>query len=83
MTNDPKLALRDNLLRLVPQCPVEQLNPPDCPLYAVRRAQPARRLQWFDALTEDDLAYLSAYHCVCAQIKMEARQILRATDNHG
>ena len=73
MPAEPKIILRNELLNVVPQCPVEQSNPPDCPLYAVRKAKPARRLQWFDALTEDDLSYLSAYHCICARIKMESR----------
>ncbi len=72
-TEKPKTALRDNLLSLVQQCPVEQANPDDCPLFAVRKAGPARRLRWFNDLTEDDLVYLNAYHCVCAQLKMESR----------
>jgi hypothetical protein len=73
MPEQPKTALRDNLLSLVPHCPVEQSNPPDCPLFTVRKAGPAKRLRWFNELTEADLVYLSAYHCVCAQIKMESR----------
>lgn len=74
MTEQPKTALRDNLLSLVQHCPVELSNPADCPLFAVRKAGPARRLQWFNNLSEDDMVYLNAYHCVCARIKMETRR---------
>jgi hypothetical protein len=73
MTDQPKMVLRDNLLRLVQQCPVELSNPEDCPLFAVRQALPARRLRWFNDLTEDDLVYLNTYHCICAQLKIQSR----------
>ena len=67
------MVLRDNLLRLVQQCPVELSNPEDCPLFAVRQARPARRLRWFNDLTEDDLVYLNTYHCICAHLKIQSR----------
>jgi hypothetical protein len=73
MSEQSKMALRDNALSLARYCPVEQSNPDDCPLFAVRKLKPARRRQWFDILTEDDLSYLNAYHSVCARIKMESR----------
>ena len=74
MTKQPKTALRNNLLSLVRRCPVELSNPKDCPLFGIRKLGPARRLRWFDDLTKDDLAYLNAYHCVCAQLKMESKK---------
>jgi hypothetical protein len=30
----------------------------------------ANRLQWFEALSEDDLDYLAAYHQVCLGVKL-------------
>jgi hypothetical protein len=72
MSEQPKTALRDNLLSLVQRCPVELSNPKDCPLFGIRKLGPARRLRWFNDLTEDDLVYLNAYHCICAQVKMES-----------
>jgi hypothetical protein len=30
-------------------------------------------LQWFDALDEDDLAYLATYHHICLTTKVESR----------
>jgi len=74
MTEPPKTALRDNLLSLAGNCPVERSNPEDCPLFAIRKLGPAKRLQWFNDLPKDDLAYLNAYHCVCARIKLESRR---------
>ena len=73
MGEQPKTALRDNLLGLFKHCPVELSNPEDCPLFAVRKAGPTRRLRWFNDLTEDDLVYLNAYHCICAQLKLQSR----------
>jgi hypothetical protein len=72
-TEQPKSALRDNLSCLIQQCPVDLSNPEDCPLFAVRKAGPTRRLRWFNDLTEDDLVYLNNYHCICAQLKIQSR----------
>ena len=30
---------------------------------------------WFDALSEDDLAYLTAYHHVCSNTKLTAKEV--------
>ena len=30
-------------------------------------------LMWFDALSEDDLSYLTAYHHVCMNTKLAAK----------
>lgn len=32
----------------------------------------AERLQWFNALTEEDLEYLAAYHHVCLKVGLES-----------
>jgi len=73
MSEQPKTALRDNLLSLVRRCPVEVSNPKDCPLFGIRKLGPTRHLRWFNNLTEDDLVYLNAYHCICAQLKLQSR----------
>jgi len=67
-----KTALRNNALRLAKHCPVDQTNPDDCPLHGVRQQGPARSCQWINALTGDDLGYLSAYHAICERIRRES-----------
>jgi len=73
MSEQHKTVLRDNLLSLAVQCPMERANPVDCPLFDVRKLDPSKGRQWFKGLTRDDLVYLNAYHCVCAQLRMESR----------
>jgi len=65
-----KDELRASLLSLAKNCPVDECNPKDCPLYSLRKMEPMQRLQWFNALTEDDLVYLATYHHVCMDIKV-------------
>jgi hypothetical protein len=72
MTAKQQMTLRDNLRGLAVHCPVDRSNPEDCPLCGIRKIGPARQLRWFNDLTEDDLVYLNTYHCICAQVKMEA-----------
>ncbi len=64
--------LQANLLKLLQACPFDDTNPQDCPLFPLREMRPTRRLRWFDALTEDDLGYLAAYHHVCFTIRVES-----------
>jgi len=65
-----KSELRANVLALAEACPVENCNPTDCPLYQLRQKKYTARLAWFNALSEDDLAYLAAYHDVCLNLKL-------------
>jgi hypothetical protein len=65
-----KGELRANLLSLTETCPVDECNPEDCPLYLLRKMKPQQRLQWFNALDEDDLVYLATYHHICMDIKV-------------
>jgi hypothetical protein len=64
--------LRANLLELVEACPFHRSNPEDCPLFPLRKMRPARRLQWFNALSQDDLDYLASYHHVCLNVQLES-----------
>lgn len=57
--------LRREMSGLLDRCPVEDLNPEDCPLFKVRRLDRASRRRWFDALSTEDLRYLAAYHYTC------------------
>ena len=67
-----KRDLRANLLQISEACPFHLANPGDCPLFPLRRMGPTKRLQWVNALSESDLAYLATYHRVCLRIKVES-----------
>jgi hypothetical protein len=62
--------LRASLLELINVCPVEQCNPADCPLFMLRKMNPAQRLQWFASLSQADLEYLANYHYACMNIRL-------------
>ncbi len=72
MPDEQKKELRANLLELTEACPFHDANPEDCPLFRLRKMKPGERLEWFNALTEKDLAYLAAYHRVCFTTKVDA-----------
>ena len=61
--------LRANLLKLSEGCPFHLANPEDCPLFALRRMKPAKRLEWINALSGNDLVYLATYHRVCLRMR--------------
>lgn len=69
-TEQVRSELRDTILDLAMNCPVEYCNPDDCPLFRVRQLDLPARLVWFRSLTDEDLAYLHAYHCVCMRNKL-------------
>ena len=58
-------ALLAQVLSLSRSCPFHRCNPPDCPLYEVRKLKRAERVKWLSALAESDLSYLIAYHSIC------------------
>ena len=68
-----KDELRDSLFSLTKACPVENCNPQDCPLFAVRKMNPSKRLEWFNALSMDGLSYLAAYHHICMGRKLSSK----------
>jgi hypothetical protein len=67
-----KEELRVNLLTLAEACPLDPCNPEDCPLFALRQMKPGERLQWFNALGEEDLEYLASYHHICLTTKLHS-----------
>jgi hypothetical protein len=72
MSDEQKKTLRANLLELTEACPFHHSNPEDCPLFLLRKMKPRKRLQWFNALPENDLVYLASYHRVCFTTKVES-----------
>jgi hypothetical protein len=64
-----KDELRASLRSLVKFCPVDESNPQDCPLHLLRQMERPRRLEWINALNEDELVYLAAYHQYCLNTK--------------
>ena len=73
--NDP---LRASLISLAERCPVVERNPEDCPLFRVRKMKPAARLKWLEALSEDDLDFIAAYHHVCMKVKLAENRVIKA-----
>ena len=61
-------------MELLDNCPAELCDPEDCPLYQVRQLNYPRRIEWFKALTTEDLEYLAAYHHVSMKLKLQAQQ---------
>lgn len=70
-----KDELRVNLISLTEACPLDKCDAEDCPLYALRKMKPRQRLQWFNALTEDDLIYLATYHHICLTTKLALKEL--------
>jgi hypothetical protein len=67
--------LRAGLLELINVCPVNQDNPADCPLFALRKMGRRQRLHWVAALERADLEYLATYHNVCMSVRLNARRL--------
>ena len=70
LINHLDIELREALLPLAVGCPLDQSNPKDCPLYSVRKMHPAQQSHWFNALHNDGLSYLAAYHAICLHTKL-------------
>lgn len=68
-----KDELRANLLELAEACPFHLVNPEDCPLFPLRKMEPRKRLQWLNALSKCDLAYLTTYHRVCLSVRVKSK----------
>ncbi len=68
---EPNKGLRDDLWELAVSCPFDHSNPDDCPLFPLRKMRPKKRVLWLNALSEEDLGYLVAYHRVCLSIRVD------------
>ena len=67
---NPLLA---GVIPLAKSCPVDRVPPEDCPLHALRPLKRTQQRQWFAALKEDEIAYLTAYCHVCAEGKLAGK----------
>jgi len=72
LSDKQKKELRAAVLELAECCPVTQCNPNDCPLFSLRKMTRRKRLQCLNALAEDDVAFLVAYHHICLTTKVES-----------
>jgi len=54
--------LRAEVISLGQFCPIDECNPEDCPLYDFRRLKHPEQMLWLNGLSQDELAYLIAYH---------------------
>ena len=72
MDAQKRTELQDNILNLASNCPMEHCNPADCPLYNVRKMELPGRLEWLNALSDEDLIYLNSYHFVCTKTKLDS-----------
>ena len=69
-----KDKLRAEVFSLAESCPIDECNPEDCPMYNFRKLKHPQRLHWLNALSQEELAYLIAYHDIC----LNARLALKA-----
>ena len=74
MPQHHRAKLLDSIRQLAKGCPVDQSNPADCPLFAIRQLNRTQRMKLFHTLTDDDLSYLASYHCICMEIKLRAHK---------
>jgi hypothetical protein len=73
-------VLRNSLLELANVCPVEQRNPADCPLFALRKLAHRQRLQWISALDQIDMEYLVAPEKPFYRLAQQKRSSVRANN---
>jgi len=50
-------------------CPIERMNPPNCPLCGLRPLGARERRTWIRRLSLEELEYLATYHYLCAAEK--------------
>lgn len=74
MTEPQIEALREELLELAKDCPLEDGNPEDCILHHVRHMSPAQRLDWVRSLSPDTMSFLLFYHHISIDCKLKAQQ---------
>jgi len=65
-----KKELLAKVFGLTMACPREQSNPPDCPLFEVRKLSLKERHEWVRNLSEGDMRMLLEHHEKCSARKM-------------
>jgi hypothetical protein len=65
-----KHKLRAELVSLGEFCPIDECNPEECLVYKIRKLNQPQRLQWLNALSQEELAYLNAYQKVCLNAQL-------------
>lgn len=68
-TRDRRGWLEREAYELSKHCPVDQSNPPDCPLCRLRHLGGSERRAWIHQLTDDELEYLATYHSCCCAVR--------------
>jgi hypothetical protein len=64
-----RVRLEQQAFELAKQCPVDHVNPVDCPLSGVRRLAARERRGWIRRLSDEELEYLATYHRCCLAVK--------------
>lgn len=57
------------VVALTMACPLNQDNPPGCPLYKVRLEPGIDRIKWVKSLGTDRLRNIAEQHCACLRAK--------------
>ena len=68
-SDDRRSELEKLAFALSKTCPIERLNPRNCPLFDLRPLGARDRRSWIRQLTLDELEYLATYHYFCATEK--------------
>ncbi len=68
LAEEARFALHGRILR----CPLGG-NPPDCPLYDVRKLSIAERIAWIESKNDDEAIDLYRQHNECLKCKVENR----------
>jgi len=67
-----RIRLERQAVHLSKHCPIDHLNPGNCPLYDLRPLDVRKRRLWIHRLTLEDLEYLVRYHTSCAAEKIRS-----------
>src|SRR5688572_3471904 len=63
--------LNEQLTTIAPTCPWTKRNPPECPLWGVRKLPTSAIAEWLHQLSAEEKEYLVLYHQCCLTIKWE------------
>lgn len=70
MDSPDRTRMQSDVLRLTFACPHGLENPVCCPMHGVRALDEVGRIGWVTQLSDEELAYATAYHRVCLQLKL-------------